>query len=78
MFISCDLSGVTSFLSLNLYLLSILWQPIIRKIRIGAKNVIEQNVLETKKSIRQGVFLSRFTLGTLIYNYLSMHAWKTM
>ena len=38
----------------QLWLWIILWQPITRKIRVAQKNVIEEKLLEIKRSIRRG------------------------
>ena len=50
----------------------IIWRPITRKIRVVQKNVIEEKLLEIKRSIRRGIYLfqiSRFVLGFSFNNY---------
>ena len=49
----------------QLWLWTILWRPITRKIRVAQKNVIEEKLLEIKRSIRRGMYL--FQIRTVFF-----------
>ena len=47
----------------QLWLWTRLWRPITRKIRVAQKNVIEEKLLEIKRSIRRGMYLFQICTG---------------
>ena len=47
----------------------ILWWPITRKIWVAQKNVIEEMLLEIKRSSPRVYIFSRFVVGISLYNY---------
>ena len=51
-----------------------LWRPITRKIRVAQKNVIEEKLLEIKRSIRRDIYLFQIRTGISLDNYQSMLA----
>ena len=52
----------------QLWLWTILWRPITRKIRVAHKNVIEK-LLEIKRSIRKGMYL--FQIRTVFFSIIT-------
>ena len=53
----------------QLWLWTILWRPITRKIRVAQKNVIEEKLLEIKRSIRRGMYVFQICTVFFFHNY---------
>ena len=56
----------------QLWLWTILWRPITRKICVAQKNVIEEKLLEIKRSIRRGMYLFQIRTVFFFYSYLTL------